>query len=138
MIRTEHIELRTAGNCDVIDITDRVEGIVHQTGLQAGLVTVFVPGSTAALTTIEYEPGLVQDIKEMFGRLIPSNRTYQHDARWGDDNGHAHVRAALLGPSLTIPLEAGRLTLGAWQQIVLIDMDNRPRARDLIVQIMGE
>lgn len=138
MIRTEHIKLRTAGGSDVVDITDRVAAAVHQSQIGDGLVTVFVAGSTAALTTVEYEPGLVQDLHELLERIVPAGQAYHHDLRWGDGNGYSHVRASLIGPSLTIPLEAGRLTLGTWQQIVLIDMDNRPRQRELVVQIVGE
>jgi secondary thiamine-phosphate synthase enzyme len=138
MIRTERLKLRTAGQTDVRDITAEVATLVERSGIRAGLVTVFVPGSTAGLTTIEFEAGLVQDLKEAFERLAASDVPYHHDLRWGDGNGFSHVRAALLGPSLSIPLEAGRLTLGTWQQIVLVDMDNRPRTREVIVQIMGE
>ena len=138
MIHTERLKLHTAGNCDVIDLSDQIAESVRQSGIGAGIVTVFVPGSTAGVTTIEYEPGLVQDLKELFERLIPGGRPYHHDAAWGDGNGHAHLRASLLGPSLTVPIEAGRLTLGTWQQIVLVDFDNRPRSREVVLQIMGE
>jgi len=138
MIRTEHIKLRTAGGGDVVDITDRVAAAVHQSQIGDGIVTVFVAGSTAALTTIEYEPGLVQDLQELLERIAPAGKPYHHDLAWGDANGYSHVRASLIGPSLAIPLEAGRLTLGTWQQIVLIDMDNRPRQREIVVQIVGE
>jgi len=111
---------------------------VAQSGVKNGIVTVFVPGSTGGVTTIEFESGLISDLQQMFERVIPTNIAYKHDLRWGDGNGYAHVRASLLGPSLTVPLVDGRLTLGTWQQIVFVDFDNRPRSRRLIVQIVGE
>ena len=137
MIRTDRANLRTSGDGHVIDITDLVAERVRQAGLREGLVTVFVPGSTAGVTTVEYEPGLVKDLQELFERIAPSGAHYHHDLRWGDGNGHSHVRASLLGPSLTVPVEDGRMTLGTWQQIVLIDMDNRPRSREIVIQTMG-
>ncbi len=131
------LSFRTSGNTDVIDITRQVSRKVIESGLKEGQVHLFVPGSTAAVTTIEYESGAVQDLKEAIERLAPKDILYRHDARWGDGNGYAHVRAALLGPSLTIPLVDGRLVLGTWQQIVAIDFDNRPRDRKILVQISG-
>jgi len=131
------VPLRTQGWNDVTDITDQVESSVRTSGVRDGIVTVFVPGSTAAITTIEYEPGAVADLKRAIDRLAPADIHYDHDRRWGDGNGFAHVRAALLGPSLTIPISQGRLELGTWQQIVLIDFDNRPRTREVIVQTLG-
>jgi secondary thiamine-phosphate synthase enzyme len=131
------LSFRTSGNTDVIDITRQVSRKVIESGLKEGQVHLFVPGSTAAVTTIEYESGAVQDLKEAIERLAPKDILYRHDARWGDGNGYAHVRAALLGPSLTIPLVDGRLALGTWQQIVAIDFDNRPRDRKILVQISG-
>lgn len=138
MHHTSRIELSSRGFSDVIDITGKVESIVHESGITTGLVSVFVPGSTASVTTIEYESGVVADLKEAIERLVPSGRTYKHDQRWGDGNGFSHVRAALLKPGLTVPLVSGKLTLGTWQQIVFIDFDNRPRKRSLVVQVLGE
>lgn len=132
------ISFKSRGNADVIDITKSVEDAVKDTDLRDGITTVFVPGATGAVTTIEYEPGLVEDIKTAFERLMPENIGYKHDLRWGDGNGHSHIRASFLGPSLTVPFLNGHLQLGTWQQIVFIDLDNRPRSRNIIVQIMGE
>jgi len=138
MVVSKSIELRTRGRCDIQDITSQVNQEVAQSGVKNGIVTVFVPGSTGGITTIEFESGLVSDLQQMFERIIPTGIAYKHDLRWGDGNGYAHVRASLLGPSLTVPLVDGRLTLGTWQQIVFVDFDNRPRSRRLIVQIVGE
>jgi secondary thiamine-phosphate synthase enzyme len=138
LIRNLTISLNTRGEADVADITDQVAGCVRDSGLKDGIVTIFCPSSTSALTTIEFEPGVVNDLRRLFDEIVPSNRAYQHDQRWGDGNGHSHVRAALLKPSLTVPFVSGRLTLGTWQQIVHVDFDNRPRRRELVVQIMGE
>jgi secondary thiamine-phosphate synthase enzyme len=135
---THAIELQTEGNADVQDITDRVAAAVRDSGLAAGTVTIFCPSSTSALTTIEYESGAVSDLRRLFDEIVPPGRPYAHNARWGDGNGHSHVRAALLGPSLTVPFVDGRLALGTWQQIVYLDFDNRPRSRRLVVQVMGE
>jgi len=137
-IQTKKLSEKTSGFCDIIDITARVREQVEQEKIERGLVSLFVSGSTAALTTIEYEPGLVRDLKEFVEQLIPSNRRYHHDDRWGDDNGFSHLRASLFGPSLAIPIENGRMLLGTWQQVVLLDFDNRPRTREIIVQLMGE
>ena len=136
-IRTARITETTQGFCDIIDITDKVTAQVQEGQITTGLLTLFVSGSTAALTTIEYEPGLVQDLKDFVEKLIPSDRRYYHDARWGDDNGFSHLRASLFAPSLQVPIEGGRLVLGTWQQIVLLDFDNRPRTREIVVQIIG-
>jgi len=127
----------TTGKTDLVDITQEVSLRVRESGIAEGSVLVFVPGSTAALTTIEYESGVIEDLKEAIARLAPENLSYRHDARWGDGNGYSHVRAALLGPSLTIPVIAGKLVLGTWQQVILCDFDNRPRKRQVIVQITG-
>lgn len=135
---TEYIERSTKGICDIHDITDDVRSHLHASGLTAGTVTVFVSGSTAGITTVEFEPGLKKDLPELFEKLAPQGKTYHHDATWGDGNGFSHVRASLLGPSLTVPFADGHLMLGTWQQIVLIDFDNRPRSRKVVVQIMGE
>ena len=137
-IYTKKFSQKTSGFCDIIDITARVREHIEKEKIKEGLVTVFVSGSTAALTTIEFESGLVQDLKEVVEKLIPSDRRYHHDDRWGDDNGFSHLRAALFGPSLAIPIENGRPVLGTWQQIVLLDFDNRPRTREIMVQLMGE
>ena len=138
MIETETISLNTKGHCDIVDITPQVADVLVETKIDSGIVTVFVTGSTAGLTTIEYEPGLISDLKEMWQRLVPENIPYGHDRAWGDGNGHAHVRSALLGASLVVPFSHKKLSLGTWQQIVLLDFDNHPRSRKLLVQIMGE
>lgn len=138
MVVTGRLDLRTKGHCDVIDITQQVKTEVAHSGVQNGTVTLFVAGSTAGLTTIEYEPGLVEDFCSFWQRAAPEGIDYSHDLRWDESNGFAHVRASLLGPSLTVPFKDGRPTLGTWQQVVLIDFDNRPRHRDIIVQIIGE
>lgn len=129
---------KTKGFCDIVDITPRVQREVERARVRQGLATLFVSGSTASITTIEHEPGLVRDLRECLERLVPSDRRYHHDDRWGDDNGFSHLRASLLGPSLQVPIENGRLTLGTWQQIVLLDFDNRPRQREIVLQILGE
>lgn len=138
MVVTRRIGLKTKGNCHILDITGQVTQEVAGSGLKDGTVTVFVPGSTGGVTTVEYESGLLSDLQDLFDRLAPSNISYQHNLRWGDGNGHAHVRAALLGASLTVPFVDKRLALGTWQQIVFIDFDNRPRSRELVLQLMGE
>ena len=138
MITTKRISLRTKGDCDIIDITGEVAGELSNCGLSAGTATVFVSGSTAALSTIEYEPGLVSDLKTVWQKLVPTDISYEHDSRWGDGNGHAHIRACLLGPSLVIPFQDKHLLLGTWQQIILVDFDNRPRSRQIILQFNGE
>ena len=138
MIVTERISLQTKGHCDIIDITPRVEQQVAKVKVDSGTVTLFVTGSTAGITTIEFEPGLLADLKEMWQRLVPENIPYAHDRAWGDGNGHSHIRASLLGASLVIPFSHKRLALGTWQQIVLVDFDNRPRSRQIVVQVMGE
>jgi secondary thiamine-phosphate synthase enzyme len=134
----ETISLSTKGFCDIINITPQVFSILKQSSVADGLVTVFCPGSTGSITTIEYESGVVQDLKDALERIAPSDIPYAHDRRWGDGNGFSHVRAALMKPSLTIPLVSGKLTLGTWQQIVFIDFDNRSRHREIVVQILGE
>lgn len=138
MIATDKISLNTKGFNDVIDISDAVTKIVKQSRIQNGLVNVFCSGSTGGITTIEYESGVISDLKKAIEKIAPSNIPYEHDKRWGDGNGFSHVRAALMKPSLTIPLVNGKLTLGTWQQIVFIDFDNRARDRDVVVQIIGE
>jgi len=135
---TEHISVSTKGNVDILDITDDVSRLLRKSNFKSGIVTVFVHGSTAALTTIEYEPGLIEDMKRMLEQVVPQGIEYKHNLRWGDGNGHSHIRASLLGPSITVPFQDSSLMLGTWQQIVFIDLDNRPRSRDIIVQIMGD
>lgn len=135
---TRNIRIQTQGDGDVLDVTRAVQECINEAGLKHGTVTVFVQGSTAALTTVEYEPGLISDLRDLFDRIAPSNLVYQHDQRWHDGNGHSHVRASLLGPSLTIPFADGFMTLGTWQQIVVVDFDTRPRHREIVVQMMGE
>jgi len=138
MIISEKISLQTQGFSDIIDITPRVTAIVEGAKMKDGAVTVFCAGSTGAVTTIEYESGVLEDLKKAIERMAPSDVPYAHDRRWGDGNGFSHVRAALLGPSLTVPIMGGTLALGTWQQIVFIDCDNRKRQRKIVVQVIGE
>jgi secondary thiamine-phosphate synthase enzyme len=138
MVFTRRLDLLLEAECDVEDITSQVAEIVLDSGLDAGIVTVFCPGATGGLTTIEYEDGVVTDLRQVLDELIPYDRDYQHHKRWGDDNGAAHIRAALIGPSLTVPFVERQLTLGTWQQIVFINLDTRPRSRRVVVQVMGE
>jgi len=137
MTFSETISVNTKGFSDIIDITSQVTQAVDRSGIEDGLVTVFCPGSTGAVTSIEYESGVLSDLRKAIERLAPSNIPYEHDRRWGDGNGFSHVRAALMKPSLTIPLIQGRLTLGTWQQIVFIDFDNRRRHREILVHVLG-
>ncbi|MGZ3533924.1 MAG: secondary thiamine-phosphate synthase enzyme YjbQ [Thermodesulfobacteriota bacterium] len=138
MIFSEMISLSTNGFCDILDVTSHVAGVTGRSKIENGLVTVFCSGSTGAVTTIEYESGVLKDLKRAIEKIIPSNIPYEHDKRWGDGNGFSHVRAALMKPSLTVPLINRRLALGTWQQIVFIDFDNRRRDRNILVQVMGE
>jgi secondary thiamine-phosphate synthase enzyme len=138
VVVTRTIELSTQGQNDAHDITSRVAGAVTDSGVASGTATVFVVGSTAGVTTIEFEPGAVFDLNRVFEALAPRDDEYQHHLRWGDDNGSSHVRAALLGPSLTVPFKDGALTLGTWQQIMLLEFDTRPRRREVVIQILGE
>ena len=137
-VKSLSIQLSTRGDSDIHDITDQVAHQITQSGLKNGTVTIFCPSSTSALTTIEYESGAVSDLKRLFDEIIPQNREYAHNALWHDGNGHSHIRASLLGPSLTIPFVNGELTLGTWQQVIYIDFDNKPRRRELILQVVGE
>lgn len=132
------INVSTSGDGDIIDLTPKVAESVGQSEIKSGMVLVFVPGATAAITSIEYEPGLLADLPEFLERILPSGKSYHHDRAWGDGNGYAHLRSALIGASFTCPLIAGRLVLGTWQQIVLLEFDNRPRQREIVVQIQGE
>ncbi len=137
-VNTQVIELSTRGNADILDITSHVSRAVHDSGLTDGTVTIFCPSATSGLTTIEYESGCISDLRRLFDEIANPDRPYAHNARWGDGNGHSHVRAALLGPSLTVPFVDKQLTLGTWQQIIFVDFDNRSRQRSLIAQVMGE
>ncbi|NQU16471.1 MAG: YjbQ family protein [Candidatus Saganbacteria bacterium] len=137
-VYTKSLTLQTNGNDDVLDITHEAAKAIENSKAKNGIVTVFVAGSTGSVTTIEYEPALVKDMQEMDQQLIPSGRGYHHDATWGDANGHSHIRSSIIGPSITVPFESGKMTLGTWQQIVVIDHDNRSRARKIIIQILGE
>ena len=132
------MKIKTKGELEMVNITDEVENVVKESSVNDGIATVFVPGSTAAVTTIEYEPGLLNDFPNMLERIVPENITYEHEQMWHDGNGHSHVRASLLGPSLTVPFTNKQLTLGTWQQIVLIEFDIRSRDRSLVVQLIGE
>ena len=138
MVITDGITVSTRGFGDMIDITGDVALAVRESTAENGNVTVFIPGATAGVTTIEYEPGLVFDFGALLDRLAPRDVPYQHDSQWGDGNGFAHVRASLLGPSLTVPFQNGQLLLGTWQQVVVVDFDNRPRQRRVVLQVIGE
>jgi len=135
---TKSLKIKTRGNTDILDITSEVQRIIKDSKLSQGQVTIFVPGSTAGITTIEYEPGLLKDLPQAFERIAPQDIEYAHHLTWGDHNGSAHVRAALLGASKTFPFTQGELILGTWQQIVLVDFDERPRNREIVVQMIGE
>ena len=137
-VTTQALEFATRGNGDTRDITPDVAAAVTSSGLRDGIVALFVVGSTAGLTTIEYEPGAVADFSAALERMAPRDIDYEHQLRWHDDNGHSHVRAALLGPSLVVPFSGGSLALGTWQQIVLVDFDTRPRKRQVVAQLIGE
>ncbi|MCX5801957.1 MAG: secondary thiamine-phosphate synthase enzyme YjbQ [Proteobacteria bacterium] len=137
-IINERITLATRGSGDLINITEKLSLLLEGSELKMGNLTVFVVGSTAGITTFEYEPGLIKDMEEMYERLAPSNKHYHHDDTWGDANGFSHIRATLTGPTVTIPFENGKLLLGTWQQVVLAEFDNRPRKREIVVQIIGE
>jgi len=138
MVISQKLTLQTRGNADAHDLTRAAMQAVADSGVRSGIITLFCPGSTSALTTIEFEAGAVADLRQVFDEVVPPDRYYRHNERWGDGNGHSHVRAALLGPSLCIPFVDGALTLGTWQQIVYLDFDIRPRRREIIVQIIGE
>lgn len=138
MVQTRRLEFATRGNCDIHDLTTAVQRALAQSGVQSGLVSLFTPSSTSGLTTIEYEDGALEDLRQAIQRIAPRDIDYRHNERWGDGNGHAHVRAALLGPSLSLPVIDGQLCLGTWQQIVFIDFDVRPRRRTVLMQILGD
>lgn len=138
MIKTEIIRFQTSGSGDIINLTDEIADLVCNGEIQNGIVTVFAPGSTTGITTIEYEPGLIQDIPVLMEKLIPSNVNYEHDKTWQDGNGFSHLRSALIGSDITIPIVSSKLTLGTWQQVVFLEFDNRNRDRHVVLQIMGE
>ena len=138
MIYTGEISLKTRGDGEILDITAKVQKHVTDSGITSGIATIFVTHSTVGITTVEFEPGLVADLDKLWERLAPKKIPYGHDAQWGDGNGYAHVRASLLGASLTVPFNEKELVLGTWQQIIIVDFDNRPRARTVVVQVMGE
>jgi len=137
-VLTYRYRFKTDGDGTMVDLTSELERFIEEKGVQEGLMNVFVPGSTGALTTVEYEPGLIKDMPEMFERLIPSDRAYHHDRTWGDANGFSHLRASLVGPSITIPIDEGRLQLGTWQQVVFLEFDNKPRQRTVVITVMYE
>ena len=137
-VKTGSIQFNTRGNADIVNITEQVAAIVTESGLKDGVVALFTPSSTSALTTIEYEAGCLTDLRRLFDEIINTKKDYAHDVKWGDMNGYSHVRAALLGPSLNVPFIDSSLTLGTWQQIIFVDFDNRARQRKLVVQIIGE
>jgi len=137
-VKTYKLEVSTRGDMDILDITSQVTKTVDDSCLENGIVTIFCPSSTSAVTTIEYEPGCLSDIRRFFDEILPGNKNYAHNERWGDGNGHSHARAALLKASLTVPFVSKSLTLGTWQQIIYVDFDTRPRRRELVVQVMGE
>lgn len=137
-VKTVSLSFKTYGDAQMIDITGQTGQAVQDSELKDGIVTLFAPGSTAGITTIEYEDGAIQDFQRLFDEIAAQQQHYAHNARWGDGNGHSHVRAALLGPSLTVPFVDGKLLLGTWQQIIFVDFDNRSRSRTVIVQVMGE
>lgn len=138
MVESRRISLRTEGNCDVIDVTGRVAKEIGESGIDSGIAIVFAVGSTAGVSTIEYESGLLSDFKATWDKLVPAGIGYKHDRAWGDGNGHSHVRASVLSPSFTVPFTNKKMALGTWQQIVYVDFDNRPRSRDIVLQIIGD
>lgn len=138
MVFGEQIAIRTKGQSDIINVTDEVRTIIRKSGIENGLVNVFVVGSTASISTMEYEPALVQDMRDQLDKIVPSNIESRHSQTWGDDNGFSHIRATLMGPGITVPVSKGSMVLGTWQQIVVIDHDNRGRSRALFIQVMGE
>lgn len=138
MVKTDELRFNTAGPGDIIDLTSEIQQAVKKSGITSGTVTVFAPGSTTGITTIEYEPGLLKDIPQLMEKLIPSDKSYHHDETWHDGNGFSHLRSALVGSDMTVPFVGGKLTLGTWQQVVFLEFDNRPRNRTVILQMIGE
>lgn len=137
-IHFSQLQVKTSGGTDLVDLTEQVDGALSESGVSNGMANVFVAGSTASISTIEYESGALSDLKQAIDRMAPRDIPYRHDQRWGDGNGYSHVRAAMMKPGITVPIQNGRLLLGTWQQIILMDFDNRPRSRKVIVQVMGE
>jgi secondary thiamine-phosphate synthase enzyme len=137
-VKLNHLFLSTTGNTEIVDITQKVSECISSSELRNGLVTIFCPSATSGITTLEYEPGVLQDLKRIFDEIVPKQNTYLHNEAWHDGNGYSHIRSALLKTSLTVPVVDGRMTLGTWQQLVYVDFDTRPRKREIIVQIMGE
>jgi secondary thiamine-phosphate synthase enzyme len=137
MVYSSQVEIQTKGNSDMLDLTDQVQKIITNSGIREGIVSLFTPSSTSALTTIEYEDGALNDLRRALDQIAPQAAEYKHNLRWGDGNGHSHLRAALIGPSLTIPVNNHRMILGVWQQVLFIDFDVRPRQRNIVVQILG-
>mgnify|MGYP006272525555 CR=1 FL=1 len=137
-IITERLAISTKGDTDIIDLTSQLRETLQTSGLNEGQMTVFAPGATAGISTVEYEPGLLKDIPEVLERLIPEKAVYHHNETWHDGNGHSHVRATLVGPSITVPFNSGQLILGTWQQIVYLDFDNRRRSRNVVIQLIGQ
>lgn len=136
-VKTEYFVVESRGNTDILDITEKIQEILSREKFLEGSALIFIGGSTAGITTMEYEPGLLTDYPEFFERMIPSSKNYNHDKTWHDGNGHSHIRASLQGASLTVPFKDGKLLLGNWQQIIIVDFDNRPRSRKVIVQLNG-
>ena len=137
-VETRYISVETGGDGDILDLTQDIENQINGSEINDGVVTIFTPSATSGITTLEFEPGCVEDLQRLFNEIIPPEKNYAHNQRWGDGNGHSHARAGLIKPSLTVPIVEGKMTLGTWQSIILVDFDNRPRERQLVLQIMGE
>lgn len=137
-VETRYIPVETGGDGDILDLTQDIQNQINSSGINDGVVTIFTPSATSGITTLEFEPGCVKDLQRLFNEIIPPEKDYAHNQRWGDGNGHSHTRAGLIKPSLTVPIVEGKMTLGTWQSIILVDFDNRPRERQLVLQIMGE
>ncbi len=137
-VETRYIPVETGGDGDILELTQDIQNQINSSGINDGVVTIFTPSATSGITTLEFEPGCVEDLQRLFNEIIPPEQNYAHNQRWGDGNGHSHIRAGLIKPSLTVPIVEGKMTLGTWQSIILVDFDNRPRERNLVVQIMGE
>jgi secondary thiamine-phosphate synthase enzyme len=138
VVETRYISVETGGDGDILDLTQDIQNQIRISGINDGVATIFTPSATSGITTLEFEPGCVEDLQRLFNEILPPEHNYAHNQRWGDGNGHSHARAGLIKPSLTVPIVEGKLTLGTWQSIILLDFDNRPRERRLVVQIMGE
>ena len=137
-VETRYISVETGGDGDILDLTQDIQNKINGSEINDGVVTIFTPSATSGITTLEFEPGCVEDLQRLFNEIIPPEKNYAHNLRWGDGNGHSHARAGLIKPSLTVPIVEGKMTLGTWQSIILVDFDNRPRERQLVLQIMGE